>query len=284
ISVLPDQRPDAAEDIALPDSCPACGSEGIQRGGEVVTRCTGGLECSAQRKESIRHFASRLAFDIEGLGDKLVKQLVDEQLIANPADLFRLTEAQLVNLERMAPKSANNLLAALEKSKDTTLARFIYALGIQEVGESIANNLARYYGEIDLLRSADEVSLQNVPDIGPIVAEKIALFFAQDVNNRVIDELLASGIVWQMEKSTAKPEALAGQTLVLTGTLMSLTRNEAKARLQSLGAKVSGSVSAKTSALVAGDAAGSKLAKAQSLGVPVMSEDELLTLLEQHGV
>ena len=284
ISILLDQRPDAAEDIALPDSCPACGSEVMQHGGEVVTRCTGGLECSAQRKESIRHFASRLAFDIEGLGDKLVKQLVDEQLIANPADLFRLTETQLVNLERMAPKSANNLLAALEKSKDTTLARFIYALGIQEVGESIANNLARYYGEIDLLRRADEESLQNVPDIGPIVAEKITLFFAQDVNNRVIDELLASGIVWQMEESTAKPEALAGQTLVLTGTLMSLTRNEAKARLQSLGAKVSGSVSAKTSALVAGDAAGSKLAKAQSLGVPVMSEDELLTLLEQHGV
>ena len=184
----------------------------------------------------------------------------------------------------MAPKSANNLLAALEKSKDTTLARFIYALGIHEVGESIANNLARYYGEIDLLRRADEESLQNVPDIGPIVAEKIGLFFAQDVNNRVIDELLASGIVWQVEESTANPEALAGQTLVLTGTLTSLTRNEAKARLQSLGAKVSGSVSAKTSALVAGDAAGSKLAKAQSLGVPVMSEDELLTLLEQHDV
>lgn len=283
VSVILDKRPKKTKDIVLPDSCPACGSEIMQPEGEVVARCTGGLECSAQRKESIRHFASRLALDIEGLGDKLVNQLVDEKLIANPADLFRLTEWQLVQLERMAPKSANNLLEALEKSKETTLPRFIYALGIQEVGESTARNLAQYFKDIEALRSADDETLQDVPDVGPIVAEKIARFFAQDTNNRVIDDLLANGVTWQEEEAAANPEALVGQTFVLTGTLTSLTRNEAKARLQSLGAKVSGSVSAKTSCVVAGDAAGSKLTKAQELGVQVMSEDELLALLEQNG-
>ena len=283
ISVVYEKRPGNAAPIELPSECPACGSEVMQPEGEVVARCTGGLECSAQRKESIRHFASRLALDIEGLGDKLVNQLVEENLISSPADLFKLTEFQLVQLDRMAPKSANNLLEALEKSKETTLARFIYALGIQEVGESTARNLARFYQGIDSLRRADEESLQSVPDIGPIVAEKIARFFAQDVNNRVIDELLARGVTWQEEEASLNPEALAGQTYVLTGTLTSLTRNEAKARLQSLGAKVSGSVSAKTSCLVAGDAAGSKLTRAQALEVPVMSEDELLALLEKYG-
>lgn len=283
VSVNYEKRPDSARKIELPDHCPACGSDVIQPEGEVVARCTGGLECSAQRKESIRHFASRLALDIEGLGDKLVNQLVEEELISNPADLFGLTEAQLVELERMAPKSANNLLSALEKSKETTLPRFIYALGIQEVGESTARNLAQFYGGIESLRSADEESLQEVPDVGPIVAAKIARFFSQEVNNRVIDELLECGVTWQEEEVMANPDALAGQTFVLTGTLNTLTRNEAKARLQSLGAKVAGSVSAKTSCVVAGDAAGSKLTRAGELGVQVMSEDDLLGLLEQHG-
>ena len=278
-----EHRPDDARLIELPAACPACGSEVLQAEGEVVARCTGGLECSAQRKESIRHFASRLAMDIEGLGDKLVNQLVEEGLIHSPADLYSLTEQQLVELERMAPKSANNLLAALEKSKATTLPRFIYGLGIQEVGESTARNLAQHFRSLDDLRAADEDTLQAVPDVGPIVAEKIARFFSQPVNNRVIDELLAHGVHWEMEEAAANPDALDGETWVLTGTLSSLTRNEAKARLQALGAKVAGSVSAKTSYVVAGDAAGSKLTKAQELGVAVLSEEELLELLEKHG-
>jgi len=283
IRVMVDKRPNGAEEIVVPESCPACGAELMQNEGEALSRCSGGLECSAQRKEGIRHFASRLAFDIEGLGDKLVKQLVDEKLVANPADLFRLTEAQLVNLERMAPKSANNLIEALEKSKHTTLARFIYALGIQEVGESTASNLAKYFEKIDLLRSADIESLLNVTDVGPIVADKIAQFFAQDVNNRLVDELISCGVTCELLSSVVDSEALAGEIFVLTGTLTTLSRNEAKVRLQSLGAKVSGSVSKKTGALVVGEAAGTKLAKAQSLGVPVMTEDEFISLLERHG-
>ncbi len=283
VSVVQEKRPKKTRAIELPEACPACGSEVLKPEGEVIARCTGGLQCSAQRKESIRHFASRLALDIEGLGDKLVNQLVDEELIESPADLFELTEWQLVQLERMAPKSANNLLEALEKSKTTTLPRFIYSLGIQEVGESTARNLAQFFKGLEPLRVADEESLQEVPDIGPIVAKKIAHFFQQDVNNQVIDQLLANGVGWEEEAEAGNPEALAGETYVLTGTLTSLTRNEAKARLQSLGAKVSGSVSAKTSYVVAGDAAGSKLTKAQSLGVPVLDEQQLIELLEQHG-
>lgn len=280
-AVLIEHRPDSAKDIVLPKSCPACGSEVLQPEGEVLARCIGGLECSAQRKESIRHFASRLALDIEGLGEKLVNQLVDEGLINSPADLYKLTAASLVELERMAPKSAHNLLAALERSKRTTLPRFIYALGIQEVGESTANSLAMYFKDIDALRTAEEETLQQVADVGPIVAGKIARFFAQDVNNRVIDELLASGVNWEKIASQTDPQVLAGQTFVLTGTMSTLTRNEAKARLQALGAKVSGSVSSKTTAVVAGDAAGSKLTKAQSLNIPVMTEADLVELLEK---
>ena len=280
-AVLIEHRPDSAKDIVLPKSCPACGSEVLQPEGEVLARCIGGLECSAQRKESIRHFASRLALDIEGLGEKLVNQLVDEGLITSPADLYKLTAASLVELERMAPKSANNLLAALERSKRTTLTRFIYALGIQEVGESTANSLAMHFKDIDALRTAEEETLQQVADVGPIVAGKIARFFAQDVNNRVIDELLASGVDWEEMASQTDPQVLAGQTFVLTGTMNTLTRNEAKARLQALGAKVSASVSSKTTAVVAGDAAGSKLTKAQSLNIPVMTEADLVELLEK---
>ena len=280
-AVLIEHRPDSAKDIVLPKSCPACGSEVLQPEGEVLARCIGGLECSAQRKESIRHFASRLALDIEGLGEKLVNQLVDEGLITSPADLYKLTAASLVELERMAPKSANNLLAALERSKRTTLTRFIYALGIQEVGESTANSLAMHFKDIDALRTAEEETLQQVADVGPIVAGKIARFFAQDVNNRVIDELLASGVDWEKMASQTDSQVLAGQTYVLTGTMSTLTRNEAKARLQALGAKVSGSVSSKTTAVVAGDAAGSKLTKAQSLNIPVMTEADLVELLEK---
>ena len=282
VGVVEDQRPARFRRISLPEACPACGSEILQAEGEVIARCTGGLQCSAQRKESIRHFASRLALDIEGLGDKLVNQLVDHGLIESPADLFHLTEEQLVGLERMAPKSANNLLKALAKSRQTTLPRFIYALGIQEVGESTARNLARHFGDMAPLRSATLDELQAVPDVGPVVAEKIATFFHQDNNNRVIDDLIASGVTWEVISNDAAGDALAGETWVLTGTLTSLNRNEAKARLQALGAKVAGSVSSKTSFVVAGDAAGSKLTRAQELGVPVLSEEDLLKLLESH--
>jgi DNA ligase (NAD+) len=283
ISVLRDKRPKQIRQIILPAQCPACGSEVLQSEGEVIARCTGGLRCSAQRKERIRHFASRLAFDIEGLGDKLVNQLVDEGLISSPADLFQLTLEQLVNLERMAPKSANNFLEALEKSKTTTLSRFIYALGIQEVGESTARNLAQFYHGIAPLQQADEDSLQEVPDVGPIVAKNIAHFFHQEINHQVIDSLLESGVCWVEQESSVVSGALVGETYVLTGTLTSLTRNDAKARLISLGAKVSGSVSVKTSYVVAGDAAGSKLTKAQELGVAILSEADLLRRLEVHG-
>ena len=278
------QKPPGRVEIVLPRRCPACGSEVVLGTDEVIARCNGGLACQAQRKESIRHFASRLAMDIEGLGDKLVEQLVDEGLIQSPADLYVLPASDLVELERMAPKSVNNLLAALDKSKQTTLPRFIYALGIQEVGESTARSLAMFFGELNSLREADEERLQKVPDVGPIVAAKIAMFFNQQVNREVIDRLVASGFSWQEEQRDIDAQALAGSTYVLTGSLGQLSRNEAKAKLQSLGAKVAGSVSKKTSVVVAGDAAGSKLSKAQQLGVDVIDEEGLIALFREHGI
>ena len=284
IAVVEAERTSNARPIELPDHCPACGSDVVQLAGEVIARCSGGLICSAQRKESIRHFASRLAMDIEGLGDKLVEQLVDADMINSPADLFSLKATDLIELERMAPKSANKLLESLEKSKHTTLPRFIYALGIQEVGESTARNLALFFGDMGSLRDADDERLRSVPDVGPIVAAKIRHFFTQPENIKVIDRLIEAGIVWEEEASNADPEALIGQTFVLTGTLSQLSRNEAKAKLQSLGAKVAGSVSKNTSVVVAGDAAGSKLTKAQELGIEVIDEQALVTLLGRHGL
>jgi DNA ligase (NAD+) len=283
VSVVLEKRPSKTTNIELPQTCPACGSEILRSEGEVAARCTGGLSCAAQQRESIRHFASRLALDIEGLGDKLVEQLVDEGLIDNAADLYQLTEAQLVKLERMAPKSANNLLEALENSKETTLPRFIYALGIQEVGESTARSLAMHFGDVAGLLEADEALLQTIPDVGPIVANKIHHFFQQESNLAVIDSLIGFGLRWKVEDTGIIANSLAGETWVLTGSLNSLTRNEAKARLQKLGAKVSGSVSRKTTCVVAGDAAGSKLVKAQELGLKIIGEDELITLLEEYG-
>ncbi len=277
-------RPADAREIVLPDVCPACGAEIKVAEGEVIAKCSAGMFCIAQQKESIRHFASRLAMDIEGLGDKLVVQLVDEKLIETTADLFRLTEEQLVSLERMAPKSANNLLAALEKSKDTTLPRFIYSLGIQEVGESTARNLSVYFGDLESIIAADQEILEKVPDVGPIVATKIRAFFQSEKNCKVIAELQESGVRWPAIEKSANSDSLEGQTWVLTGTLGQITRNEAKAKLQGLGAKVAGSVSKNTSCVVAGDAAGSKLTKAQDLGIPVLSEDDLMALFEEHGV
>lgn len=283
VSVVTQKRPAKTREIVLPTECPACGAQVLQPEGEVIARCTGGLDCSAQTKERIRHFASRLALDIEGLGDKLVNQLVDANLISNPADLFTLAGTDLIGLERMAPKSANNLLKALEDSKLTTMPRFIYALGIPEVGEATARSLALHFKSFDELRCADIEALQEVPDVGPVVAENIATFFAQTANTKVIDSALAAGVRWDVTDDVVDSDALADQTFVLTGTLTTLNRNDAKARLQALGAKVSGSVSAKTSYVVAGDAAGSKLTKAQSLEIPVLTEDDLIALFEQHG-
>ncbi|MBV1876117.1 MAG: NAD-dependent DNA ligase LigA [Pseudomonadales bacterium] len=268
--------------IALPAQCPACGADIVQTASEVIARCEAGLACQAQRKESIRHFASRLAMDIEGLGDKLVVQLVDEGLIQSPADLYALVASELVKLERMAPKSANNLLQALDKSKQTSLAKFIYALGIQEVGESTARSLANFFGDLDLLRRADVEKLQQVQDVGPIVALKIARFFSQADNQAVVNDLLAAGITFEAVSVDEPSVVLQGLTYVLTGSLTQLSRNEAKARLQAMGAKVAGTVSKKTSVVVAGEAAGSKLVKAQALGLKVIDETELMDLFAAH--
>lgn len=282
VQVVLDKRPDNSRAIEFPTTCPVCDSDVVRTEGEAVARCTGGLYCAAQRKEAIKHFASRKALDIEGLGDKLVDMLVDQRLIVSIADLFHLQHADVSSLERMGDKSAQNLLDALEKSKKTTFARFIYALGIREVGEATAQNLAQHFAELNSLMTATEEELLQVGDVGPIVASHIVHFFQQTHNQEIITALLAEGIEWPaIEKQSVQSTPLAGQTWVLTGTLETLTRDQAKARLVALGAKVSGSVSGKTHCLVAGANAGSKLTKAESLGVDVRDEAALLTLLEQ---
>jgi DNA ligase (NAD+) len=284
VAVRKEKRPKKTREIELPEYCPSCGSDVMLVEGEVIARCSGGLVCGAQRKERIRHFASRLAMDIEGLGDKLVVQLVDEGLVQNPADLYSLKVDDLVLLERLAPKSANNLLDALETSKSTTLARFIYALGIEEVGESTARSLAGYFGDLNGLKAANKDTLQKIPDVGPVVAVKIVRFFEQAVNQDLIEKLITAGVVWPEEKIETNREVLSGETYVLTGSLSQMTRNEAKEKLRSLGAKVSGSVSKKTSCVVAGDAAGLKLTKAQELGIPIMDEQALVALFLEHDL
>jgi DNA ligase (NAD+) len=279
VSVVSARRPRHSKKIHLPKHCPVCGAEVERPEGEAVARCTGGLFCPAQRKNAIKHFASRRAMDIEGLGDKLVEQLVDSGLVESVADLYDLTVDQLAGLERMAEKSAHNLVAALDKSKDTSLARFLFALGIREVGEATAQNLAQHYGDLKKLMSADEEHLQTVPDVGPIVAQHIEHFFRQAHNREVIHKLLDAGIQWPKVKVRDVAELpLAGKTVVLTGTL-SLPRDEVKAELQALGAKVTGSVSKKTDMVIAGEAAGSKLEKAQALGIEILDEAALRKLL-----
>jgi DNA ligase (NAD+) len=279
VRVLPERRPKNARKVVLPKHCPVCGSDVIKPEGEAVARCTGGLFCPAQRKEAIKHFASRRAMDIEGLGDKLVEQLVELGLIHDPADLYSLTKEQLMGLERMGEKSAQNLLDALEHSKETTLARFLYALGIREVGEATSQTLARQFRSLEALEKASEEHLQETPDIGPIVAAHIAAFFRQPHNQEVIEKLLAAGIHWpEVEVPAAEEQPLAGKTFVLTGTL-SRPRGEIKAELQALGAKVAGSVSKKTDYVVAGEASGSKLDKARELGVTILDEQQLKQLM-----
>lgn len=285
VKVVLEKRPPDTVPVHMPTHCPVCGSDIVKLEGEVIARCSGGLYCRAQVKEAIKHFASRKAMDVEGLGDKLVEQLVDQGLIGHVPDLYKLTVDQVAAMERMGQKSAQNLLEALEESKATTLPRFLFALGIREVGEATALTLAQHFGMLDNIRNASEEQLQEAQDIGPVVAGHIAAFFRQPHNLEIIATLQAVGVHWQEQEPAAREAgALTGKTYVLTGTLTRLTRDEAKDYLQRLGAKVAGSVSKNTDAVVAGEKAGSKLAKAESLGVPVIDEDSFIHLLKDHGI
>jgi DNA ligase (NAD+) len=284
VSVVLDKRGEDAITIMFPTSCPVCDSAVAKPEGEAVLRCTAGLFCAAQRKEAIKHFASRKAHDVDGLGDKLVEQLVDENLISTPADLFKLTEIQVSTIDRMGKKSATNLISGLEKAKSTTLAKFIYGLGIREVGEATAANLANHFYTLAAIESASLEALYDVSDVGEIVAKNIVNFFKEEHNLAVVAGL-SEIMSWpSIEIKTAAELPLAEQIFVLTGTLTQMGRTEAKTALQSLGAKVSGSVSKKTDFVVAGDKAGSKLTKAQDLGLSVLTEDDLVTLLAKYGV
>ncbi len=282
VSVILDKRPPVTERVKLPNRCPVCGSDIVRAEGEAVARCTGGLFCSAQRKQAIRHFASRRAMDIEGLGVKLIDQLVERELVNHVDDIYHLSLEQLVGLERMGKKSAENLLKAVNASKNTTFARFIYALGILGVGEATAVALAKHCGTLKELMQADEAKLQDIPDVGPVVASQIRVFFDQPHNREIVDRLIDAGISWQPlspEGELVKP--LEGNTYVLTGALSAMTREQAKQSLLALGAKVSSSVSAKTTALITGENPGSKLSKAQSLGIEVLNEDDLMRMLRE---
>jgi DNA ligase (NAD+) len=281
VAVLAERRPPGTKPFKMPTRCPVCGSAVERDEAEKDHRCSGGLYCPAQRKQALLHFAGRRALDIEGLGEKLVDQLVDGGLVHSPADLFRLDAGTLASLERMAEKSAANVVAAIDKARSTTLARFIFALGIRHVGEATARDLASHFGTLDALMAADETQLLEVADVGPVVAASIAHFFAEPHNREVIAQLRAAGVHWpQGRRQAAAPRGpLAGATVVLTGTLPTLTREQASERIVAAGGKVSGSVSKMTDFVVAGEAAGSKLEKARALGVRVIDEGELLRLL-----
>ncbi|CAL7962936.1 DNA ligase [Gammaproteobacteria bacterium] len=279
VSVVKERRPHDAKPVTLPRLCPVCGSEIVKVEGEVVSRCSGGLYCSAQRKETIKHFASRGALDIKGLGDKLVDQLVDSGLVNNVAELYFLTEEKVAALERRGEKSAQNLLQAIAESKDTTLARFIYALGIREVGETTAQSLAKHFGDMHKLMEAEVSDLEVITDIGPVVATQIVTFFRQKHNRELIENLLKSGIRWPKQELQLK-QPLAGQMFVLTGSMESMSREDAKEKLLALGAKVSESVSKKTTYVVVGADPGSKLAKAEKFGVKIIDEKKLLGILK----
>lgn len=270
--------------VVMPTVCPACGSP-VELDGDIQYRCNAGLICPAQRRQAVGHFASRTAMDIEGLGEKLIEQLVDEAIIENVADLFGLSAEKLATLERMGPKSAENLVSAIEKSKNTSLSRFLIALGIREVGDATATALAAHFGDLELLMNADAEALQEVPDVGEIVARHIREFFDNSDNLELIAALREAGVNWPAEEVKAQDSLpLAGQTFVLTGTLERMTRNEAKAKLVALGAKVAGSVSARTSCVVAGENAGSKLTKAEELEIKVLDEQEFIEFLLSHGI
>ncbi|MRD48510.1 NAD-dependent DNA ligase LigA [Caenimonas koreensis DSM 17982] len=281
VAVVAEKRQHDSQIFTMPRICPVCGSAATREEGEADYRCTGGLFCGAQRKQAILHFAQRRALDIEGLGDKLVDQMVDAGVINTLPDLYKLGLASLVSLDRMAEKSAQNVLAALEKSKQTTLPRFLYGLGIRHAGEATAKDLARHFGKLDAIMDASVEQLLEVPDVGPVVAESIRTFFDQPHNREVVEQLRACGVTWEEgEPAERAPKPLAGKTIVLTGTLPTLSRDEAKDLLEAAGAKVAGSVSKKTDYVVAGAEAGSKLEKARELGVTVLDEDGLRQLLQ----
>jgi DNA ligase (NAD+) len=285
VRVLAEKRPAASRTFAMPDRCPVCGSAALKAEDEAVVRCTAGLFCPAQRKQALRHFAGRRAIDIDGLGEKLIDQLVDRELVRTPAELFNLSADTLLGLDRMAGKSAANLIDAIEKSKRTTLARFLFGLGIRNVGETTAADLARYFGGIDAIMNADAETLQQVPDIGPVVARSIAGFFAEPHNRAVVRALLDAGVRFE-ENAPLRVNVqgpVFGKTFVLTGTLPGLSRDEASRRIRECGGKVTGSVSKKTDFVVAGADSGSKHAKALELGVEVLDEPALLKLLQQSG-
>ena len=280
VQVVPDKRPEQAKKPRLPAHCPVCGSDVLRVEGEAVARCSGGLYCGAQRREAMKHFASRKAMDIEGLGDKLVEQLDEKGLVKTIADIYALEAGEVASLERMGEKSAQNLVAALEKSKSTTLPRFLYALGIREVGEATARSLAKHFCTLEAIEQADEEALQETPDVGPVVASHIASFFRQEHNLEVLERLLAAGIHWPaISKPAADAQPLADKTFVLTGSL-SRPRGQVKAQLEGLGARVAGSVSKKTDYVVAGEAAGSKLAKAEDLGIEILDENQLQEMID----
>ncbi|MDF2626057.1 MAG: ligA, partial [Kosakonia cowanii] len=283
VNVVLSERPEETREVTFPAHCPVCGSDVERVEGEAVARCTGGLICGAQRKESLKHFVSRRAMDVDGMGDKIIDQLVEKEYVHTPADLFRLTAGKLTGLDRMGPKSAQNVVNALEKAKETTFARFLYALGIREVGEATAAGLAAYFGTLDALIAASVDELQKVPDVGVVVAKHVHNFFSEESNRDVIRQLTEEvGIHWPAPLVVNAEEIdspFAGKTVVLTGSLSQLSRDEAKERLTALGAKVAGSVSKKTDLVIAGEAAGSKLAKAQELGIAVIDEDEMIRLL-----
>jgi len=285
VKVVIERRPPDAQIVHLPKHCPVCGSEVLRLEDEAVARCTGGLFCGAQRKEALRHFASRRAMDIEGLGTKIIDQLVDAEIVHTPADVYALTAEKLADLDRMGEKSAAKLVAAIERSKNTTLARFLYALGIRDVGESTAAALAEHFGDFDAIRKATEEAIQEVQDVGPVVAAHVAKFFSQAHNEEVIDALLAAGVHWPPPKKKAQAAAgpLSGKTFVITGTLAAMSRDEARDRIAALGGKTTDSVSKKTSYVVAGSEPGSKLQKAEKLGVEVVDEEGFLKLLESDS-
>nr|MDJ0957579.1 NAD-dependent DNA ligase LigA [Arenicellales bacterium] len=284
VSVNKDKRPADTKPFKFPDKCPVCRSKVVYEGEGIVARCSGGLYCPAQRKQSFKHFASRRAMDIEGLGDKIVDQLIDSEIVHDLGDLYFLSVEQLANMERLAQKSAQNLVDALERSKSTTLARFLYALGIGQVGETTAQQLANHYGSLDPIMRAGIEDLQHIQDIGPVVAESIHTFFKQPHNVSVIKKLQRAGVTWSEQKprEIAHDNRITGKTFVLTGTLGSMSRDDAKQRLQSLGGKVTSSVSKKTDYVIVGSDPGSKATKAEQLGIDMLDEAQFLKLIEEQ--
>ena len=283
VSFVAAKRPENARIVKIPSQCPVCQADVVKSAGEAVARCMGGLYCKAQLSEAIKHFASRKALDIEGLGDKLVELMVEQGMIKDVTDLFTLKHLAVANLPRMGAKSADNLLNAIEKSKETTLNKFIYALGIREVGEATARSLMQHFGDLHAIMSADLEALQSVTDVGPIVSQHIVAFFQQKHNRELIEKLLNNGVYWPTPQKASSNNQLAGKIFVLTGTLSGMSRDEAKEKLQALGAKVSGSVSKKTDYVVAGEAAGSKLAKAESLNIEILDEQQFSQLLSSSS-